>query len=137
MTNKDIDDFADIIGIKPSDHILFISVNKIKDLEDFIQYGKYVDVVRSKRELKKRIIYDMKYEKIVLEFNPRFHDIETILDCILLNSKGGLFNVIGNYTTETKKIIENKFPKANNWTFESAFGTILVSTANGIPNEKN
>ncbi len=126
---RDMDSFADIVNMKVNDSMLFVSVNRFKDLDEFLNYGKYVDVVRSKQELKKRIVYDQSYQKVLLEFNPKFHDIDTVKDCIQLNSKNGLFCVIGEYIENVDNFIKAKFEKASNWTFETPFGKVLVSNA--------
>jgi hypothetical protein len=124
-------ELADAIALKPSDSVLFVGVGQ--RIGDFREFASSVKFVRTGPEVKKLIVEDAKFDKVVVGYG-------NILDCAQLVASGGLLAHLNQNPDEEEEMdrlferfVEHNFLSSRTWRTKVGGDALNISDARGIP----
>jgi hypothetical protein len=124
-------ELADAIGLKSSDSVLFVGVGQ--RLGDFKEFASSVKFVRTGPEVKKLIVEDVRFDKVVVGFG-------NLLDCAQLVNDGGLLAHLNQNQDEEEEMdrlfhrfIDGNYLNARTWATRVGGDLTNITDARGLP----
>ncbi len=124
-------ELASAIALKKNDSVLLVGVGQ--RLGDFKELAGSIRFVRTGPEVKKLIVEDAKFDKVIVGFG-------NILDCAQLVKKGGLLAHLNQNPEEEEEMdrlfhrfVDGNFLNARTWSTLVGEDLLNITDARGLP----